>query len=320
MILYESRAHAYLLSLFSKPYDSSKILNNRGWCYKWRKALRASPKKAIKWLYQEGYIIDAPLEDRLDAVFRLVDLKEIAKEHKLPVSGRKSVVIQRLVDADRLKMESKVSGIKGIYICSEKGRVIADQFKSLRDEEKRNCEVEMLKLLNQRQFKEATKAFIQYQNKQVFPTGINNSNARNYYSLLDFIFNSEPAFIKDLDSWSKEILRVICAMNSFWMTKIPDRWLPENFTWSYKFDLEKCCQMMNQYSFIQFKIERIKSMRDLFDKVQIRCSDDVCNNCKKNKNKIFNIEDMPELPNPDCTHELGCRCMIYPYSSKYSVR
>ena len=47
-------------------------------------------------------------------------------------------------------------------------------------------------------------------------------------------------------------------------------------------------------------------------KVKILPAKDSCESCKKNANKVYTIKKVPELPNPKCTHEMGCRCSLIP--------
>ena len=58
--------------------------------------------------------------------------------------------------------------------------------------------------------------------------------------------------------------------------------------------------------------------RSIYIGVQIRTGDDCCPACKLTKDKVFDFEHIPVLPNPGCTHKYGCRCTMYPFS-KYSV-
>ena len=34
-----------------------------------------------------------------------------------------------------------------------------------------------------------------------------------------------------------------------------------------------------------------------------------CESCKKLEGKRYKLNEAPILPNPSCTHELGCRCV-----------
>jgi hypothetical protein len=35
-----------------------------------------------------------------------------------------------------------------------------------------------------------------------------------------------------------------------------------------------------------------------------------CDGCLKHDGKVYAIADIPDLPIADCTHELGCRCVL----------
>lgn len=39
----------------------------------------------------------------------------------------------------------------------------------------------------------------------------------------------------------------------------------------------------------------------------------VCDSCRAFEDKIFDESALPEIPNPNCTSEFGCRCQSFEY-------
>lgn len=59
------------------------------------------------------------------------------------------------------------------------------------------------------------------------------------------------------------------------------------------------------------KYEEYKNLdRSIYIGVQVRTGDDCCPACQETKNKVFDFEHIPVLPNPNCTHKYGCRCTM----------
>ncbi len=46
--------------------------------------------------------------------------------------------------------------------------------------------------------------------------------------------------------------------------------------------------------------------------VEILAAQDSCDECKKITKKKYKLNEVPELPHENCTHEKGCRCTLIP--------
>ncbi|MHB0987826.1 MAG: hypothetical protein ACYC3P_04060 [Bellilinea sp.] len=75
----------------------------------------------------------------------------------------------------------------------------------------------------------------------------------------------------------------------------------------------------NRKNQIDFHEMHNKSLKNYFENsdvikgVQILASSDSCSECKKLTGITYLLsEKIPELPHPNCTHEMGCRCTYIP--------
>ncbi|QQR70876.1 MAG: SAP domain-containing protein [Methanolinea sp.] len=84
-------------------------------------------EKAIEAFLKEGLLRVANLQEKMDAKFKLTDLKPLLKTRNLPVTGKKNLLIDRLIQADREAIESLVTDVN-VLICSDKGKLIAEDY------------------------------------------------------------------------------------------------------------------------------------------------------------------------------------------------
>lgn len=307
-----SLAHAELLSKFLKPNRLKDLYANRSWASEWKAVLGENLQTAIDRYIKNGYIVLAPLENIVDYSYKLDDLKEIARKFGVPVSGKKSELVTRLIAFDKNFFSSKLRSIVDIYICSETGRQVAENYRKFRKEERTYYEEKTLEALRQRNFSEAVRLIIEYQRKQIFPTGVDENNAPGIIKSLEFTFSARPGFLAELDETSLREIRVLAGMNTLWMDGNPARYAPEDFKLDSGIALDKICQMLNEYAFHQYRVQEILRDRKNYRGVEIHTADDSCSHCKKLRNKIFDLDHIPELPHPGCTHKFGCRCTMYP--------
>ena len=60
----------------------------------------------------------------------------------------------------------------------------------------------------------------------------------------------------------------------------------------------------------------LREMREsgVLKEVEVGATDDSCEECKKLARRKYRLANVPELPYPACTHEMGCRCCYLPYT------
>jgi len=307
-----SLAHQELLSMFLKQYRTKDLYQNKGWFSEWHRVLGESPKTAIDRYIKNGYLVLASLPNILDSSFKLTELKGMAKKYGVPLSGKKADLITRLVAHDNKGLTQEVSRITDVYSCSETGKPIAEKYKLFRKEEHDQCEIATLEALRNKRFSDAVRLYIVYQRNQVFPTGVDTNNVTMFENSLKFVFSAHPGILADIDSQTLDSFRIAAGMKILWMSDISPNWLPENFNWNHRLDVDTACNMLNFYAIHQQQLKDIHRERRNYKGVQITSASDSCSNCKKLANKVFDLDHIPELPHPNCTNKMGCRCNLYP--------
>lgn len=92
--------------------------------------------------------------------------------------------------------------------------------------------------------------------------------------------------------------------------KVPKSVIPPGFSTGSRFDDEVAARMM---SFHISHLERVQRMRELpGGEIEIMSVGDsrTCESCTALHKKRFPTSKPPELPNPQCTCDDGCRCTI----------
>ena len=87
----------------------------------WHALLEEPPEKAIERFLVQGALVRASLSDRLDYHFKATQLKEMARQREMPVSGRKDELIARLIQTDEAGMYQELPGAE-LLQCSDYGR------------------------------------------------------------------------------------------------------------------------------------------------------------------------------------------------------
>ncbi|HNW79887.1 MAG TPA: SAP domain-containing protein [Methanoregulaceae archaeon] len=304
-----SKAHLLLLSKFLYPRKKDYY----GKINEWLDVLHQPSEEAIETLLEEGLLREASLQEKIDCQFYLNELKSMLKEKKLPTSGKKALLIERLITADESGMKSLVGG-ESILICSEKGRLIAEEYLEREHTFRQNTEQIVLNYLLNGNYPEAIGAVISFEAKQVFQRGMGidwkNYNSKSDENILQFIFSNTPKILNEYSREEIEILRPAAAMMYLWGTNIAKNWIPIDFPTSHRYDADTAARMILFHALTLNSIYRYKEWG--YKSVEILTTHDSCENCKRHSGKIFDINSIIELPNPECTHPYGCRCDIFP--------
>lgn len=303
-----------LLKGFIKHGSPDNYLNNEHWNFVWSELFGESLQKVFNRLIQNGYLVPSSLEDTLDFVFTLPQLKEFAKKLGGPVSGKKLDLIQRLIDCDKSFLENQVKKIS-IYSCSDSCKPIVEKYIQEKKEAYKKCEEQLINALKNKDFELAASTVIDYEKEQIFQRGMgidwNKKSPVKFQNTLNLIFISKPGIIKDIEETEMEPLRVAAGMMYLQGKKWSNAWLPENFILHHKFDAETASRMLLFYSTHKENLMQYKTS-SVIKEVEICSAYDSCDECKKLNGKKFTLEHAPELPYEKCTSEMGCRCTFIP--------
>ncbi len=320
----KSNAHLVLLSKFLYPNSIDDFTGSDDRypeSYRWKTVLGESPKQAIKRFIDEDLLVLADLSKQIDYKYKVTELKDMLKKRGLAVTGRKDEIIQRLVKADTTGMGEVVSGLT-VYVCSERGREIANQYITNVESKRMRIEQQILENFRKRRFREASVMMASYESEQVFPRDLGvdwkQHNPARDIEMLELIFSGKPKILARLNNEQLDTLRFAAGMMILWGTNKGNKWLPPDFKTGIEMDVDTAARMLLFYASHIKNLNHYKQNKDVIKQVQISAAgDSSCDACKNISSKIFKLNDVPELPYEHCTHEKGCRCEIIPITKSW---
>lgn len=291
----ESPAHLLLLTQFLRPRSRDDHEWSTGY---WDPALGESTEKAIERFLREGTLVPVSTDQALDHGFTVPQLKELLRERGLKVSGRKSELIARLIEADPTGAAEIAAKLNLIH-CSELGRDIAERYLAEREKERIRVWQQVRELLKAREFVQASKLVADYEARQVFPRGLNidwrDHDPSRDVAILKAIFATRPRGLGPISDKALEEFRMYAALDYLWGTN-------------------EYSQTIDAVSMILSSAQATVNMADLGDSgarfIEIRTANDdlVCPACRALEGRRFPIDEAPSLPYERCTSEFGCRC------------
>lgn len=280
----------------------------------WTKVLGQSPSRSAQRLTGAGLLESASTAAKLDSAFKATEIKVMLRERGLPVSGKKADGIDRLVTADPSGMDTKVAQISA-YMCTETGRTLAEHYVNREAERKRSARARSLEFLCAGKLRQAAVIAAEYEASQVFPRGLgvdwNQRPSPEDVQKLERILEARPTILKEVavDEWAP--LQRAAAMMELWGERSGREWLPEGFVGASNLDVDTAIRMVLFAGDHQAKLEQYRNSGCA--RVEVSgCGEDSCPVCKKMNGKKYRVNQVPELPHPECTHEMGCRCMLLP--------
>lgn len=302
----KSKAHLFLLSQFLRP----KVITHFNKDYL-REQLGENLAQAIKRFKDDKMLVAPSLAEHVATVVQFDDLRKILRERGLPATGKKGVLVERLIQADP-DLARKVSSNVETLICSERGRSIAESFLSLENEKRASVETFVLECLRRRKFLEASQAVAKYESEQIIPRGMNidwkKYDSKNDDEKLKILFAAKPKILSQLDEKTLEPMRIAAGMDMLWGENRAIAWLPQGFNSGFPQGNEVACRMLIFYAQAKTNLDNWKRS-GVVKSVRIGNAKDSCEACKNNAKKKYKLNDAPELPHERCTHALGCRCV-----------
>lgn len=315
----DSSAHLLFLSKFLKPQE----IDGLGWIgghtrEEWEDVLSMSVTQAFHHLYADELVEQAALLDRLLYKYKVIDLKEMLKHNKLPVTGKKIQLATRLIQFDTQRARELVEGLV-VFKCTEKGRQIAENYVVKENERKAVVEQEIWEALQIREFEIASQKVAKYQASQVFPKGMSLSTGgmKSYWENYDHtrkiktlkaIFSENPKALLQLQLTNNQIeeCRMVVAMEELWSDwQRPDEFRTANSS------LRKAVGMLKEFVNYQNTKTQLKKREVKFVNIVGFASGSArCSSCQELTNKRYKIEEVPELPHESCTYLFGCQCKL----------
>jgi hypothetical protein len=181
--------------LFLSKFKSAARLDGISRPDDWTKVLRTTPAKCVRKFLANGFLQAAGLETSIQSGFNGNELKALAKERGLPISGTKKALAERLVGADAGGV-TKLLGNRQFLICTAAAMDAVEKFSSANAQAKQEAEMASLAALQAGRLRDACLVVSRYESQQVFPRGL-GMDWKNYghgseLKILEFIFSSCP--------------------------------------------------------------------------------------------------------------------------------
>ena len=289
-------AHSVLLRYFLHPAISEITHDNRQGS-RWESALGESCRSAIQDLIQDGLLIPYLLKPDdcrgIESIFGLADLKRMAKERGLKVSGRKEDLAKRLLAADFSGIAGLIAGL-GLVVCSSAGLLAAGLYDQRRQEMLRTVE----SALRAGGFDEAIQAKGSFEKEVGFPR---------------WEFESEP----DLEDLRRLATARPTALSSRSPTELQELRVAAGLAMlgldpnsSVSVEDKRDIGTLLSFASVQRNLEFWRRSGVVTGARILGSSDGPCSECKKLHDIVWSLDQVPEIPNPKCTSSLGCRCVI----------
>jgi len=261
----------------------------------------------------ERLVRKGDLNEKMEAKFKVSDLKSLSKERNLPSTGKKAALIDRLIQSDRLGMESLVSNIE-ILTCTDDGRAIAEEFITREEELKSRVEKKTVGLLKEGKYREAISAVADYRGppKEIKDRSgmvFGMQNPERDEAQLKTIFSKTPSTLQSLNDEQLNALRIAAGMMVIWGSNNGKKWLPEDFSNPSNISVEAAMRTLLSHGVFLENIQRYKKAGVKFVRI-LSAGTLSCENCRKHEGRVYPIDQVIALPNPECTHEMGCRCCL----------
>ncbi len=308
----ESQIHLMILGHFMSPKLTEKAVP-KYWAY----TLGGDVQIIIDRLYKQGALIPVSLEERIGYCSKVPELKKILKENGLKISGNKQELIERLLKADPQGMADLFQD-HIVLMCSPEARDKVSQYNLMKKSEFDEVVEKTLSALRGKNFKIASQLIDNYEKNQVVIEFHNSMTLKepprdttNDIEDLKIIFSMRPKILKELalNEWGP--LCIVTAMSHLLHGRMSEEWFPSDFVGVQKFNKFTAWGMMRNHFLHISEKEKMKGLGVKKGSVRV-ISGDCCEACKKNENKIFDLNSFPEIPIESCTSPWGCRCGFSP--------
>lgn len=267
------------------------------------------------WFLEQKMLDVEPLKELLDFKFKARELKDMLRQRRLKITGRKAELIDRLIEGDREGMSRATEEVH-LLRCSPGGAPLAQEYAKKEQKKRAVVEDAARSLVELGDYPGAVRAVVAFEKAQIFPRGLGIDwdayDVEAEVKVLRTIAASVPEILSSIAVGPLRRLRVAAEMMELWGTNSAAQWLPQNFSTGIRLDPDSAARMllfhgyhrrdMDQYVLGKVRSVEVLSARD----------DRVCSYCAQISGRRYSIRDVPELPYGRCTGEVGCRCTTIP--------
>ncbi len=293
----DSPSHFNLLLAFDKPRDIKQVLD---WAWP-RQTLGEKTEVAIERFVEDGLLIPASVEEGLNKLFQVAQLKKFLSERSLSISGNKAELIERLVAHDKQEMQKIVGN--SIFKCSDAAlRLITERNEKIEKETElaKRSTFDAFKANNPKEACKIYEAFRRHSVDSAYKISIYDVEE------LHFVLISQPKVLSNFSREELVALRHAACMKLLWKSELPERWLPESFILPSK-NIQIAVNYLLTHAKFKKGISHYK--KDEHIRLSFHPGDiNSCNLCLVFNDQVFTTNTIPELPIPGFTSEMGCKC------------
>ena len=191
--------------------------------------------------------------------------------------------------------------------------------------ERKAMEKALLQFLAEGQFLEALSTLYEFEASQVFPRGLNvdwsTMSPEADTRFLELLFSHVPLAASETPSEWLLPCRIGAAMfHLVWNVGEVTAWLKSTIPDQSEGALFKTSSDMCSHASFLSEVEDLASSPFEVEIHVLTCNDQwVCSSCRSLAERSYNLANVPELPNPDCTSG-RCRCGISAASTNFQIR
>lgn len=296
-----------VLRRFREAYDVAPLYKQAEF---WTQVGGMHPRDLVKHFAKSRLLVPAGPQAALAACLSSAQLSDLCRKRGLPVSGTKAAKAERLTAADAKGMQHLIHG-REVYICTEAGLALVQEDINREDRLRAQAEAAVVAALEARDFRRAARLVAAYEAKQPIPRGLGIDWAHHDTSgeeeALRVMYSSRPGILTGLTDVELDRLRLVAAQMLLWGRNRAREWAPDPKRPYGRFDVDTAARMLVFYTNNRRWLADARASQ-LQHRVKILSAIDSCPVCRKLSGTTYAVNRVPELPNPGCTHDKGCRC------------
>lgn len=271
--------------------------------------LKLSAAQAIDLALIHGALEVAPLLAIVESESTAAELRKHCKRLGLKQAGLKSEVVSRLIDAARAEMEQLYGQRPKLILTTKAAAAVARhwcQQMELEADAMRQCRA----ALEVGDHAAAISVVSEFESTNPRPRGLWLGGAGPLdCPRLPYVTEARPSLLGHLSEATWRSLHVAAGMMELWGTSKAAQWLPEDLALG-SLDAECSVRMVLFAGHATQSMDEARRGGCSHVVIDVVCDWQTCASCRLLEGKRFRLKDAPELPNPTCTCEAGCRCMF----------
>ncbi len=299
------RAHLLLLKQFLLPVNPERLNAEQ-----WDSVLGEPTVRAIEHLLGAGLIAQATIAEKLEHFFGAAELRSALSRAGLRASGSKAELARKLAEERRTQAVATVGNIVALS-CTERGRALALEAVARNKKEREIVEEAVDRALARKDFATAADAVVRFERNQVFPRGLNvkwaETEARQLAAEVEETYRTCPKILRGISEEALEAIRPRAAETLLWGESRPRQKLETGGAMSG----EVAARMLIFATSSRRNLSQMQAI-GVVKVVNILSAEDSCGECRRLSGRQYSLRRVPELPHPDCTHAMGCRCCYLP--------